>query len=95
MENLPADAGDIRDAGSVPRSGRSPGGGNDKLLLYSCLKNSMDRGVWWATAFGVTKSQTQLSSNKKLRSRRAGRRNLHENLKRENPCKGKSGSLRV
>ena len=45
----------------TPGSGRSPGGGNGNLLLYSCLGNSMDRGAWWATVPGVAKSQTQLS----------------------------------
>ena len=47
--------------GSVPGSGRAPGGGNDYPLQYSCLENSMDRRAWWATAHGVTKSQTQLT----------------------------------
>ena len=40
--------------------GRSPGGGNDDLLQYSCLKNPVDRGAWWATVYGVKKSQTRL-----------------------------------
>ena len=40
----------------IPRSGRSPGGGNGNPLQYSCLENSMDRGAWWATVHGVTKS---------------------------------------
>ena len=47
--------------GSIFGSGRSPGEGNGKPLQYSCLENSMDRGTWWATVHGVTKSQTQLS----------------------------------
>ena len=58
VENLPADAGDARDAGLVPELGSSPGGGNGNPLQDSCLKNSMDRGAWWATGHGVTKSQT-------------------------------------
>ena len=49
------------DPGSIPGSGRSPGEGNDNPLPYSCLGNPMDRGAWWATVHGVTKSQTQLS----------------------------------
>ena len=49
------------DAGSVPRLGRSPGEGNGNPPQYSCLGNSMDRGVFWATVHGVTKSWTQLS----------------------------------
>ena len=43
VKNLPANAGDTRDMGSIPGSGRSPGGGNGNLLQYSCLKNPMDR----------------------------------------------------
>ena len=58
VKNLSANAGDIRDAGSIPGSGRSPGVGNGNLLQYSCLKNSMDRGAWWATVRRVAKSQT-------------------------------------
>ena len=58
VKNLLANAGD---AGSIPGWGRSPGGGNDNPLQYYCLENPMDRGVWWVTVHGVTKSQTQLS----------------------------------
>ena len=50
------------DSGSIPGSGRSHGGGNGNPLQYSCLENPMDRGVWWATVHGVTKSQTRLSN---------------------------------
>ena len=46
------------DLGSVPGFGRSPGGGHGNTLQYSCLENPMDRGAWWATVHGVTKSQT-------------------------------------
>ena len=60
VKNLPADAGDIRDAGSVLGSGRSPGEGNGNPLQYSCLENPMDRRAWWATVCGVTESQTRL-----------------------------------
>ena len=45
VKNPPVNAGD---AGSIPGSGRSPGVGNGNPLQYSCLKNSMDRGAWWA-----------------------------------------------
>ena len=62
VKNLPASAGDVRDTGSVPESGRSPGEGNGNLLQYSCLENFMDRGAWWVIVHGVTKSRTQLSS---------------------------------
>ena len=49
------------DTVSISGSERSPGEGNGYPLRYSCLENSMDRGVWWATVHGVAKSQTQLS----------------------------------
>ena len=49
------------DLGSIPRSGRSPGEGNDNPLQYSCLENPMDQGAWWATVHGVAKNRTQLS----------------------------------
>ena len=55
----PANAGDIKDTGSVPGLGRSPGGGHDNPLQY-CLENSMDRGAWRATVYSVTKSRTRL-----------------------------------
>ena len=48
--------------GSIPGSGRFPGGGNHNPLQYSCLKNPMDRGAWWAMVHGVTKSWTQPSN---------------------------------
>ena len=46
VKNSPASAGDARDLGSIPGSGRSPGVGNGNLLQYSCLENSLDRGAW-------------------------------------------------
>ena len=48
VKNLPANAGDTREADSIPGSGRSTGEGNGNLLQYSCLENSMDRGAWRA-----------------------------------------------
>ena len=60
VKNPPANAGDIRDADSIPRSGRFPGRGHGNLLQHSCLENPMDRGAWWATLYRVWKSQTQL-----------------------------------
>ena len=62
VKNPPADAGDTRNTGSIPGSGRSPGVGNGNPLWYSCLETFMDRGTWWATVHGVTKSRTQLST---------------------------------
>ena len=58
VKNLPANARDIRDPGSIPGLGRSPGGGDDNPLQYSCLENSMDKGAWWAKVHGVATSQT-------------------------------------
>ena len=58
VKNLPAKAGDIGDAGSIPGLGRSPGVGNGNPLQYSCLENYMDRGAWRATVNRVTKSWT-------------------------------------
>ena len=60
VKNLPAYAGDVKDAVLIPGWGRSHGGGHGNSLQYSCLENPMDRGAWWATAHGVTKSQAQL-----------------------------------
>ena len=57
----PADAGDVRDPGLIPGSGRSPGGGQGNQLQYSCLENPMDRGAWQAAVHGVAKSQSRLN----------------------------------
>ena len=56
IKNLPVHAGDARDVGSIPGSGRSPGEGNGNPLQYSCLENPMDRGAWQATVHAVAKS---------------------------------------
>ena len=58
IQNPPYNAGDL---GSIPGSERTPGGGDGNPLQYSCLGNPMNRGAWWATVYGVTKSWTQLS----------------------------------
>ena len=63
VKNPSASAGDIRDVGLIPESGRSPEGGHSNPLQYSCLKNSMDRGAWQATVHGVLKSWTGLSTH--------------------------------
>ena len=60
VKNLSAITGDIRDTGSFPGWGRSPGGGYGNPLQHSCLDNPMDRKVWWARIHGITKSQTLL-----------------------------------
>ena len=56
VKNPPAKTGDARDVGSIPGSGRSPGGGTGNSLQYSCLENSMDKGAWQATVHEVAKS---------------------------------------
>ena len=58
VKNPLANARDTGDVGSIPGLGRSPGGGNDNTLQYSCLENPTDRGTWWATVSEVEKSQT-------------------------------------
>ena len=55
VKNSLANAGDTRDMGSIPGSGRSPKVGNGNSFQYSCLENSMDREAWQATVHGVTK----------------------------------------
>ena len=60
VKNRPANAGDVRDMGSIPGSGRSPGGGHSHPLQYSCLQSPMDRGAWQAQVHRVWKSQTWL-----------------------------------
>ena len=55
VKNLPTNAEDARDVGSISGLGRSPGEGNGNTLQHSCLGNPIDRRVWWATVHGVTK----------------------------------------
>ena len=57
-KNPPANTGDIRDVGSIPGLGRSPGGGHGNPLQYSCLENPVDRGARQATVFRVAKRRT-------------------------------------
>ena len=66
IKNLPASTGDRGDAGSIPWSGRSSGGGNGNPLQYSGLDNPVDRGRWWAVVHGVAKSRTQLCAGTQL-----------------------------
>ena len=60
VKNLPANAGDVIEAGSIPGLGRSPGGRHGNPLQYSCLENPMDRGAWRVRVHRVTKSSTRL-----------------------------------
>ena len=61
VKNPPANAGNIRDPGLIPGSGRSPGGGHSNPLRYSCLENPTNRRAWRATVHRVTKSWTHWS----------------------------------
>ena len=58
IKNLPINAGDVKVAGLIPRSEKSPGGGHGNPLQYSCLENAMDRRAWQATIQGFAKSWT-------------------------------------
>ena len=58
VKNPPVSARNIRDASSIPGSGRSLGGGHGNPLQYSCLENPVDGRAWWATVHGITKSRT-------------------------------------
>ena len=60
VRSLPANAGDIRDVGLIPGSGRAPGGGHSNPLQYSCLENPTDRGAWSAMVRSVAQSWTRL-----------------------------------
>ena len=63
VKNLSANAEDTRDGGTIPESGRSPGGGNGNPLQYSGLQSSKDSGAWRAIVHGVTVSWTRLSTH--------------------------------
>ena len=80
VKNLPAYAEDIRDAGSIPRSDRSPKGGKGNPLQYSCLENPMDRGAWPAMLHRVIKSWTRL---KRLSMHAQLRTQIQKNLKKK------------
>ena len=62
VKNLPVNVGDIRDLGSIPELGKSPGGEHGNPLQCSCLENSTDTGAWWATVHRVAKNCTQLKT---------------------------------
>ena len=67
VKNPPASVGDIGDTGSIPGSGRSPGGGNSSPLQYSCLENPLGRGAWRVQSVG-SQSRTRLSTLAHMRS---------------------------
>ena len=62
VKNLPANARNVRDVGSTPGSGKSPGGGCGNPLQYSCLENAMDRWAWWATVHGIARVRHSLKT---------------------------------
>ena len=66
VKTQPASARDLRNKGSIPGSGRSPGGGHSNQLQYSCLENPMDRGALQAPVHGAAKNRTQLKWLSKL-----------------------------
>ena len=73
VKNPSAKVGDSKDVDLMPGLGRFPRVGNGHLLQYSCLENSMDRGIWWAIVHGVTKSQTRLSTHQTRQNGRTSR----------------------
>ena len=60
VKNPPANAGDARDVGTIPGSGRTPGGEHGNPLQYSCLEDPVNRGAWWSVVHWVAQSQTRL-----------------------------------
>jgi len=60
VRNPPANVGDIRHMGLIPGFGRSPGGGHDNPLQYSCSENPIDRGARWAIVQSVAKNWAKL-----------------------------------
>ena len=61
VKNPPANSGDPRDVGSMPGSGRTPGGEHGNLLQYSCLENLVDRGAWWSMVHWVAQRRSDLA----------------------------------
>ena len=84
VKNPPANAGDIKDVGAIPGSGRPPGGGHGNPFQYSCLENPVDRGAWQAMGHRVAKSWTRLKrlsiahSTEREKDRQAGKARLWE-----------------
>ena len=66
VKNLPANARDVGEVGSIPRSGRSPRKRDGNPLQYSCLDNLMDRGAWWAMVHKLQKSWTGLNNKQNI-----------------------------
>ena len=90
VKNLPANAGEVGDLGSIPGSGKFPAGGHGNPFQYSCLENPMDRGAWGATVHGVSESEvTEVAQH--MHSKKETTTNFGqdvENLRRKkNVCK--------
>ena len=77
VKNPPVNAGDLREAGSIPGSGRCPGGGHRNPPQDSCLEDPVDRGTWRATVHGVAKSQTRLKRLSRPTSYLKGNQEMH------------------
>ena len=80
VKNPPANAGDGRDAGTIPRSRRSPGGGHSNPLQHSCLENPMNKGAWQATVHQVAESD---------RTERLKKKKFHTHIYTMSACYGK------
>ena len=84
LKNLPVSAGDRRDMGSMPGSGRSPEGGHNNPLQNSCPENSTNRGAWWATVRRVAKkSDTTEALSRQAKPECMEERTLHSE---KTPC---------
>ena len=88
VKNPPANTGDLRDAGSIPGSERSPREGNGNPLQYSCLENSMDSGAWQVIVHRVAKSQTRLKRLSMHDARQIAAKSLHLYPTLCNPLEG-------
>ena len=86
VKNLPVNTEDIKDMGSIPGSGRSPGGEHGNPLQCSCLENPMDRGAWQATVNRVTKSPTQLKQFSMQACMSSAKKSLQVYLQSSHPC---------
>ena len=96
VKNPPAKAGDIRDAGLIPGSGRSPGGGHGSPLHYSCLEDPTDREAWWAMVHSVTKTWTwlkRLSTHTHISQADLSQYSIPKMLLGINACAMKDGSM--
>ena len=92
VKNLPASAGDVRDTGSIPGSGRSPGGRHSNPLQYSCLENPMDRGAWRVTVHRVAQSDTaEATARTQLHARTSSRHPMCTGCQWPRPTPGVGG----